>query len=76
MTLGGSAGSAETIGSTSVRNIELCREGIATLLKAGTNLNGTVIGIMGVNGWNIHGLQIECNRSNRSGAGTNPELMG
>jgi len=73
--IGGEAGSA-AVGSTSVSNVDLCGEGEATYLKAATNLNGTLIAAMNVNGWYVHDLQVDGNRANQSGAGTYPELMG
>jgi len=75
VTIGGDAGNA-AIGSTSASGIELCGEGAATYLKAGTNLNGTVIGALNVDNWYIHDLQVDGNREAQNGDGINPELMG
>ena len=73
--IGGEAGSA-AIGSTAVSNVDLCGEGEATYLKAAANLNGTLVAAMNVSGWHIHDLQLDGNRANQNGSGTNPELMG
>ena len=73
--LGGDAGNA-AIGSTSISGIELCGEGTASHLQLGTNQNGTVIGILNVNNWYIHDLQVDGNREFQSGWGMHPELMG
>jgi hypothetical protein len=73
--LGGNAGNA-AIGSASISGVELFGEGAATVLKAGSNLNGTIIGILNVDNWYIHGIQVDGNREYQSGGGVNPELMG
>jgi hypothetical protein len=59
-----------------VSGIELFGEGAGTVLKAGANLNGTVIGVLNVDNWYIHDLQVDGNRQTQNGDGINPELLG
>ena len=70
------AGSCAAIGTTNVSNIELRGEGNATILTLGTNVNGIVIGVNGPGGWYVHDLQVNGNRANQNGAGTDPEFDG
>jgi parallel beta-helix repeat protein len=70
-------GDFAAIGSTSVSNIELYGEGNSTILSAGTNLNGVIIGIANANGWYIHDLQINGNGAHQSASGASaPGLIG
>jgi hypothetical protein len=73
--LGGDAGSA-AIGSNSTSGVELCGEGPSTVLKAARNLNGTIIGILNVNNWYIHDLQVDGNQGYQTGGGVSPQLNG
>ncbi|MGP8070518.1 MAG: right-handed parallel beta-helix repeat-containing protein [Candidatus Bathyarchaeia archaeon] len=65
-------GDAAAIGSTSVSNIELYGEGNSTILTAGANLNGVIIGAANVEGWDIHDLQVDGNRAKQSASGATP----
>jgi len=60
---------AASIGTTTVSGIELYGEGTSTILTAGPNTNGIVLGVMNVNGWYIHDLQINGNRAQQSASG-------
>jgi hypothetical protein len=64
-----SDGDLGAIGSTSVNNMEIYGEGNATILKAGTNMNGDVFCIADVKGWYIHDLQIDGNAAHQSASG-------
>lgn len=73
--LGG--GNVAAIGTTSVSGIELYGEGNSTVLSAGTNMNGAVIGTLNVNNWYVHDLQVNGNRVAQSGSGGSaPYLVG
>jgi hypothetical protein len=73
--LGG--GNVAAIGTTSVSGIELYGEGLSTILSAGTNLNGVVIGVLNANNWYIHDLQVNGNRASQTdGGGSPPFLVG
>jgi len=62
------SGNFAAIGTTGISNVELHGEGNSTILKAGVNLNGEIIGGLNANSWNIHDLQIDGNRANQNGA--------
>ncbi|MGD0424207.1 MAG: right-handed parallel beta-helix repeat-containing protein [Candidatus Bathyarchaeia archaeon] len=71
------SGNVAAVGTTSVSNIELFGEGNSTILSAGVNMNGMVIGVHGGGGWYIHDLQINGNRVSQSASGTGtPQLNG
>lgn len=64
------------IGTNVVPNVEFYGTGNRTILKAGTNLNVNVLGVVDAGGWYIHDLVIDANRAHQSGAGTTSELDG
>ena len=64
------------IGSQTVSNVELYGADNSTILQAGTNLDGSVIAVYGVNGWYIHDLQINGNGDNQNANGASLPLCG
>jgi len=68
-------GNFAAVGTTSVSGIELYGEGSSTILNAGTNMNGAVIGVLNANNWYIHDLQINGNRASQSGSGGAPPYL-
>jgi parallel beta-helix repeat protein len=65
------------IGSASVSSVELYGADNATVLEAGTNLNGGIIGLANVNGWYIHDLEINGNAASQSlGGASSPYQTG
>jgi hypothetical protein len=70
-------GDEAAIGTTSNSNIELYGEGNSTILRAGTNMNGAILGVANVGGWYVHDLQVDGNRMHQSAVGDSaPGLIG
>jgi len=71
------AGQTAAVGSSSISNIELEGEGNTTVLRLGANANTAIIGLLNVNRWYIHDLQLDGNRANQNATGnTKPFLFG